>query len=82
MTGGTDAIAGAVERMYRRLNRVAGVAPKLILAGGASAKLSPMLDVPHEQIEHLVFDGLLEIAAATPAASLPTGAASNVRLVA
>ena len=82
MTGGTDAIAGAVERMYRRLNRVAGVAPKLILAGGASAKLSPMLDVPHEQIEHLVFDGLLEIAAATPAASLPTGAASTVRLVA
>jgi type III pantothenate kinase len=67
MTGGTDAIAGAVERMYRRLNRVTGMAPDLILAGGASAKLSPMLDVPHTQIEHLVFDGLLEIAASTPA---------------
>lgn len=63
MTGGTDAIAGAIERMYRRLQRETGVAaPQVIIAGGASAKLSPMLDVPHVQVEHLVFDGLLAIA--------------------
>jgi type III pantothenate kinase len=68
MVGGTDAIAGAIERAWRRLadfeHAQRREPPALIIAGGASAKLSPALELPHQQAEHLVFEGLLRIAAA------------------
>ena len=31
------------------------------MTGGAGWKVAPALDVPHELIEGLIFDGLLEI---------------------
>ncbi len=65
MTGGTHAISGAVERMYRQLERHIGKAPKLLISGGAAPKLSPTIDLPHEHVENLVFEGLLRIAASS-----------------
>jgi type III pantothenate kinase len=75
MTGGSHAIAGAVERMYKQLTEHAGRQPRLIVSGGAAVKLSPSLELPHEQVEHLVFEGLLRIAATSPA---PVHAASAI----
>ena len=40
MSGGSDAIAGAVERMHRKLQRHTGEEPVLIMSGGASVKLA------------------------------------------
>jgi type III pantothenate kinase len=60
MSGGVFAIAGAVERQYRRL-RQGGVAPKLLMTGGAAVKLAPTLDLPFELIDSLIFEGLLRI---------------------
>lgn len=67
MSGGAHAIAGAVERSYRQLTQHAGRQPRLLVSGGAAVKLSPSLDLPHEHVEHLVFEGLLRIAATTAA---------------
>lgn len=63
MSGGADAIAGALERMHRRLERRCGIVPKLILSGGAASKLAASVELPHEQIETLIFEGLLRLAA-------------------
>ncbi len=63
MSGGADAIAGAVERMVHRLAQRFGVPPRLIMSGGAAPKLAPSIGVPHEVIEHLIFEGLLQLAA-------------------
>jgi type III pantothenate kinase len=62
MTGGTLAISGAVEHMYRQLEKHIGIAPRLLISGGAAVKLSATLDLPHEHVENLVFEGLLRIA--------------------
>jgi type III pantothenate kinase len=66
MSGGAQAISGAVERQYRLLQTRVRAVPKLIISGGAAVKLSPTLDMPHEHVEHLVFEGLLRIAAENP----------------
>lgn len=63
MSGGTDAIAGAVERMARRLAERAGQAPAVLLSGGAAVKVAPSLGLPHEMVDTLVFEGLLKLAA-------------------
>lgn len=61
-SGGTYAITGAIERMRRHLaNRSEGEEPVLLMTGGAGWKVAPYLDVPHELVESLIFDGLLEI---------------------
>ncbi|RTL20950.1 MAG: type III pantothenate kinase [Burkholderiales bacterium] len=60
-TGGTFAICGAVERMYRLLCGHDGQAPLVLMTGGAGWKVAPALDVPHELIEGLIFDGLLAL---------------------
>ena len=45
MSGGSDAIAGAVERMHRKLHRHTGEAPVLIMSGGASVKLDSITEL-------------------------------------
>ena len=59
MSGGADAIAGAIERMHRKLVRRTGAEPALIMTGGAAVKLEPLTGLGFEQVETLIFDGLL-----------------------
>ncbi|HWH83800.1 MAG TPA: type III pantothenate kinase [Burkholderiaceae bacterium] len=61
MSGGADAIAGAVERMQRKLQRRTGQAPALVMSGGAAVKLAPIVDLPFETVDTLIFDGLLAL---------------------
>lgn len=61
MSGGVNAMAGAVERMYRKLKARTGQEPVLLMSGGASPKLSPVTDLKIEVVERLVFDGLLAL---------------------
>ena len=60
-SGGTYAITGAIERMHRHLQQHSGEAPLVLMTGGAGWKVSPSLEVPHELIESLIFDGLLAL---------------------
>ena len=62
MSGGTDAIAGAVERMHRKLHRQTGLEPRLIMSGGAAVKITPIVtELKVEMVETLIFDGLLQL---------------------
>lgn len=61
MSGGADAIAGAVERMHRRLLARTGQAPLLMMTGGAAVKLAPITDLPFETVDTLIFEGLLQL---------------------
>jgi type III pantothenate kinase len=63
MSGGTNAIAGAIERQYRRLEQRAGHAPLLLMSGGAAVKVGPTLEVPFETADALIFEGLLHLEA-------------------
>jgi len=64
MSGGTNAIAGAIERQHRRLRaRCGGAEPRLMMAGGAAVKLAPTLELPFEIVESLLFEGLLALQA-------------------
>ena len=64
-SGGTDAIAGAIERSYRRLARREGAEPLLLMSGGAAPKLAMLADeLPVlRMVDHLIFEGLLALAA-------------------
>ncbi len=62
-SGGTFAIAGAVQRMVENTTRHCGEAPECIMTGGAGWKMGPSMSVKFELVESLIFDGLLEIAA-------------------
>jgi len=62
-SGGTFAIAGAVQRMADNIARHCGEAPVCIMTGGAGWKMAPSMSVQAELVENLIFDGLLEIAA-------------------
>ncbi|MCM2297498.1 type III pantothenate kinase [Rhodoferax sp.] len=62
-SGGTYAIAGAVERMVQHLRRHCGMEPHCIMTGGAGWKMAPSMSVPFELVDNLLFDGLLEMAA-------------------
>ena len=59
MSGGVNAIAGAIERQTRRLQALTGQAPLLLMTGGAAAKLAPITDLPFETLDMLIFEGLL-----------------------
>jgi type III pantothenate kinase len=59
MSGGANAIAGAIERQARRLRERAGAAPMLLMTGGAATKLGPITDLPFEIVDGLIFEGLL-----------------------
>ena len=63
MSGGADAIAGAVERMHRKLLKHTGREPALLMSGGAAVKLQSISDLPFEMVETLIFDGLLQLQA-------------------
>ena len=61
MSGGANAIAGAVERQFRKLQAHTGREPLLLMAGGAAVKLAPTLEVRHELVDMLLFEGLLAL---------------------
>ena len=61
MSGGADAIAGAIERMHRKLMRRTGQTPLLIMTGGAAVKLAPITDLAFETVDTLIFEGLLQL---------------------
>ena len=61
MSGGAHAMAGAVERMHRRLVDQVGSAPLLLMSGGAAAKLASIVELPFETVETLIFEGLLAL---------------------
>jgi type III pantothenate kinase len=61
-SGGTFAIAGAVERMIQHVRKRCGAEPVCIMTGGAGWKMAPSMSVPFELVDSLIFDGLLEIA--------------------
>jgi type III pantothenate kinase len=59
MSGGANAIAGAVERMVARLEAFAQKKPMVVITGGAASKLTPSLKVDHYVNDQLIFDGLI-----------------------
>ena len=61
MSGGADAIAGAVERMHRKLSLHSGEAPALFMTGGAAVKLAPITALAFETVDTLIFEGLLQL---------------------
>ncbi len=61
-SGGTFAIAGAVQRMVDNLRKHTGQEPDCIMTGGAGWKMAPSMSSHLELVEGLIFDGLLEIA--------------------
>jgi type III pantothenate kinase len=63
MSGGADAIAGAVDRMHKKLEKLTGEKPELMMSGGAAVKLASITDLPFEMVETLIFDGLLHLQA-------------------
>jgi type III pantothenate kinase len=63
MSGGANAIAGAIERQHRKLLQLTGQQPALFMTGGAAVKLAPITDLAFETVDSLIFDGLIEIQA-------------------
>ena len=61
MSGGADAVAGAVERMYRKLLAHTGEKPALLMTGGAAVKLAPITDLAFDTVDTLIFEGLLQL---------------------
>ncbi len=62
-SGGTFAIAGAVQRMVRHVTEHCGQPPMCVMTGGAGWKMAPYMETPFELVESLIFDGLLAMAA-------------------
>ncbi len=63
MSGGANAIAGAIERQHRRLVQRTGQEPALLMTGGAAVKLVRITDLRFEAVDALIFDGLLQMQA-------------------
>ena len=61
-SGGTFAIAGAVQRMVENLRQHCGADPVVYMTGGAGWKMAPSMSTQVELVDSLIFDGLLEIA--------------------
>ena len=61
-SGGTFAIAGAVERMVQHVIAHCGAEPACIMTGGAGWKMAPSMTRPFELVDNLIFDGLLRMA--------------------
>jgi type III pantothenate kinase len=65
MSGGAHALAGAIERIHRRLvAHCAGAQPLCLMTGGAAVKMSPITDLAFETVDSLIFDGLLALQSA------------------
>ncbi|MBL8346727.1 MAG: type III pantothenate kinase [Rubrivivax sp.] len=77
MSGGTNAIAGAIERQYRRLRSRAGHEPLLLISGGAAVKVGPTLDLVFETVDTLIFEGLLHLQAGRLAQAARLAASSG-----
>ncbi len=69
-SGGTYAIAGAMDHMVRKLHLFCGEEPLCFMTGGAGWKMAPSLSTPFEQVDNLIFDGLLQMAQARVQARL------------
>jgi type III pantothenate kinase len=63
-SGGTFAIAGAVERMVQHVTAHCGAEPLCVMTGGAGWKMAPSMTRPFELVDNLIFDGLLSMAVA------------------
>jgi type III pantothenate kinase len=63
-SGGTFAIAGAVQRMADNLHQHTGQEPVCVMTGGAAWKMAPSMTLQFELAESLIFDGLLAISSA------------------
>jgi type III pantothenate kinase len=61
-SGGTFAIAGAMERMVAHVCKQFDAPPWCVMTGGAGWKMAPSISVEFELVDNLIFDGLLEIA--------------------
>lgn len=61
-SGGTYAIAGAVERMVQHVQARCGIEPACIMTGGAGWKMAPNMTRPFELVDNLIFEGLLQLA--------------------
>lgn len=61
-SGGTFAIAGAVERMISYLKMHCQQEPRCIMTGGAAWKIAPAMAVPFEIVDSLIFEGMLTAA--------------------
>ena len=61
MSGGAHALAGAIERIHRKLVTRYAAEPLLLMTGGAAVKMGPITDLPFETIDSLLFDGLLAV---------------------
>jgi type III pantothenate kinase len=61
-SGGTFAIAGAIERMVQHVRTHCQAEPACIMTGGAGWKMAPSMSVPFELVDNLIFDGLLVMA--------------------
>jgi type III pantothenate kinase len=61
MSGGAYSIAGAIERMHRRLHRRTGIEPVRLMSGGAAVKLAPITELAFETVDTLIFEGLLAL---------------------
>ncbi len=59
MSGGANALAGAIQRMHSKLAVHSGQTPRLFMTGGAAVKLAPITDLPFEMVDSLIFEGLL-----------------------
>lgn len=58
-SGGTYAIAGAIQRMVEHVRAHCGAEPACYMTGGAGWKMAPHMAVPFELVDTLIFDGLL-----------------------
>jgi len=70
-SGGNYAITGAIERMHRHLREQTGLTPLTLMTGGAGWKVAPHLEIGHELVEGLIFDGLLALQAQREARQPP-----------
>jgi type III pantothenate kinase len=61
-SGGTFAIAGAIERMVQHVRQHCGEDPVRYMTGGAGWKMAPHMSMSFELVESLIFDGLLVLA--------------------
>jgi type III pantothenate kinase len=61
-SGGTYAIAGAVERMVQHVRAHCGAEPACFMTGGAGWKMAPSMNGDFELVDSLIMDGLLVIA--------------------